>query len=193
MKTSKPIIIVSGLPRSGTSLMMQMLAAGGVPVLTDNLRQADANNFKGYYEFEPVKMLATDNTWLKLAQGKSIKVISHLLQYLPETYTYRIIMMKRHLIDVIQSQNKMLLQYNKPLGQKSNSELLQSYREHLLETEKQLLHQKNIEHLTIAYNELFQEPEQSVKHLVAFLGLQLDANKMIDVIDKSMNHFGRQW
>ena len=92
MKTSKPIIIVSGLPRSGTSLMMQMLAAGGMPVLTDNLRQADVNNSKGYYEFEAVKNLALENDWLKQAQGKSVKVISHLLQYLPKTYTYKIIL-----------------------------------------------------------------------------------------------------
>lgn len=186
---SKPIIIVSGLPRSGTSLMMQMLAAGGAPVLTDNMRQADANNPKGYYEFEAIKNLARENNWLKHAQGKSVKVISHLLQYLPETYVYKIILMKRHLKDVIQSQNKMLLQNNKPLGQRSNSELLHAFKEHLLETENRLSHQQNIGYLTIEYNALFQEPEQVVKHIEAFLGLQLDASKMIEAIDKSMNHF----
>jgi hypothetical protein len=89
------ITIVSGLPRSGTSLMMMMLEAGGMPVLTDHIRTADADNPKGYYEFERVKAIERDQAWLKEADGKAVKMISALLKYLPQNYAYRIIFMRR--------------------------------------------------------------------------------------------------
>src|SRR5262245_34520180 len=102
------IVVVSGLPRSGTSLMMQMLQAGGMPLLTDDLRPADTNNPKGYWEYEPVKRLQQDNTWMHKAEGKAVKVISVLLQYLPPQHTYKIIFMQRPMQEVLASQTVML-------------------------------------------------------------------------------------
>lgn len=101
-----PIIVVSGLPRSGTSMMMQMLAAGGIEVVTDERRQADTDNPRGYFEFEPVKALAeeVDLAWLDEARGKAIKIISDLLQYLPANHTYKILFMERNLQEVLTSQ-----------------------------------------------------------------------------------------
>src|SRR3990167_393038 len=98
------IVIVSGLPRSGTSLMMQMLRAGGMSLLIDDQRPADADNPHGYWEYEPVKRLQHDNSWLPQAEGKAVKVVSALLQYLPPRHTYKIIVMHRPMQEVLASQ-----------------------------------------------------------------------------------------
>jgi len=104
----KTIIIVSGIPRSGTSMAMQILEAGGVPIFTDKKRKPDENNPKGYYEVEAVKRLDKDNSIIKKTKGKAVKVISHLLPYLPEKFEYKLIFMKRNIDEVIRSQQKML-------------------------------------------------------------------------------------
>src|SRR5574341_398925 len=106
---TKTIIVVSGLPRSGTSLMMNMLAAGGLPVLTDSLRSADDDNPNGYFEFEPVKKLADGRSeWLPQADRKVVKIISALLEHLPNSYHYKIIFMERDLKEILASQRTML-------------------------------------------------------------------------------------
>ena len=112
--TQEPITIVSGLPRSGTSMMMKMLEAGGMPVLTDSWRSADEDNPKGYYEFERVKQIKTDQAWLPQAQGKVVKMISELLQYLPPIYCYRVIFMRRKLEETLASQRQMLQRRGEP-------------------------------------------------------------------------------
>jgi hypothetical protein len=110
LKYGAPITVVSGLPRSGTSMMMQMLEAGGMQLLTDGVRQADEQNPKGYYELEAVKGLdkGEDTPWLADARGKAVKIISFLLTWLPDTYDYGVIFMERNLDEVVMSQNAML-------------------------------------------------------------------------------------
>src|ERR1700704_756589 len=113
-----PIVVVSGLPRSGTSMAMKMLQAGGLPLLTDDARPADDSNPDGYFEFELVKQLdkSGDLAWLRNARGKGVKVISWLVTWLPESYDYRVIFMQRDLEEVVASQNAMLLQRGEPRG-----------------------------------------------------------------------------
>ncbi len=110
LRYGEPIVVVSGLPRSGTSMIMKMLEAGGLPVLTDGLRAADEDNPKGYYEVERVKGLAeeTDKGWLAEARGKGIKVISYLLKSLPPQFNYRVVFIRREIEEVLASQRKML-------------------------------------------------------------------------------------
>ncbi len=106
----QPIMVVSGLPRSGTSMMMKMLTAGGILPLTDKLRVADRDNPEGYYEFERVKQLDKgDTAWLPEAQGKAVKVISFLLPHLPPQYAYQIVFVRRHMSEILASQRKMLV------------------------------------------------------------------------------------
>ena len=106
----KPIVVVSGLPRSGTSMMMKMLEVGGIPPVTDNHRMADDDNPKGYYEFERVKKLDKGDTeWLADAPGKVVKVIAALLTYLPPTYNYKVIFMRRLMPEILASQRQMLV------------------------------------------------------------------------------------
>src|SRR5690348_9725375 len=102
------ITIVSGLPRSGTSLMMQMLDKGGLEVVTDNIRIADRDNPRGYYEFEKVKTIKRDTSWLPQTRGKAFKMISQLLYDLPSSEKYRIIFMERDMDEMLVSQEKML-------------------------------------------------------------------------------------
>ena len=89
-------------------MMMKMLEAGGVKLLEDNKRCADEDNPKGYFEYEKVKNLQKDSTWLSIARGKAIKIISMLLYHLPPVYRYRIIFMQRAMDEVLASQKRML-------------------------------------------------------------------------------------
>src|SRR5690606_12020707 len=107
------ITIVSGLPRSGTSMMMQMLKNAGMEIFTDEVREADANNPKGFFEHEKIKALAKDNKFLKDAKGKVAKVVCQLVKFLPANYNYKVILMKRDLQEVVTSQHKMLVELGK--------------------------------------------------------------------------------
>src|SRR5262245_7239801 len=125
------IVIVSGLPRSGTSLMMQMLHAGGMPLLIDDQRPADADNPNGYWEYEPVKHLQQDNTWVAQAEGKAVKVVSALLQYLPRHHTYKIVFMHRPLAEVLASQTVMLQRRGEQAGTANDQTLTTVFAQHL--------------------------------------------------------------
>src|SRR5512139_2049136 len=110
IRFGEPVIIVSGLPRSGTSMLMKMLEAGGVPLVTDGVRTPDEDNPKGYYEVERVKDLANeqDKTWLRQSKGKGLKVISYLLKSLPADVNYKVVFIRREIEEVLASQKKML-------------------------------------------------------------------------------------
>ena len=180
------IIVVSGLPRSGTSLMMQMLKAGGLPLYFDTKRQADVHNPKGYFELEAVKNLPQDTVWLRHAVGKAVKIISHLLPALPPDFYYRIIFMQRDLKEVILSQNKMLLQTEKPLGALKENELAEYFKNHLIQTRQRLLQQDNIELLDVPYSALLEQPEHWAKLIVKFLNKNLTVREMLKQIDSTL-------
>ncbi len=190
-----PIIIVSGLPRSGTSLMMKMLQAGGMPLLVDHLRTADEDNPQGYYEYEPVKQLDKGQAhWLPEAQGKAVKVISALLPHLPLNYHYRVIFMQRHLAETLASQHKML----QNRGEVANllddeQQLTELFQQHLQEIHQWLAQQPNFQQLNVDYNELLAHPQPAVRAINRFLSSQLDEQQMIGAIDPSLyrNRRGR--
>jgi RNase adaptor protein for sRNA GlmZ degradation len=178
------IIIVSGLPRSGTSLMMQMLEQGGVEVVTDNVRCADTDNPRGYYELEQVKKIKTDVSWLPATRGKAFKMVSQLLYELPSTEQYRIIFMERDLDEMLVSQEKMLARLRKPAAPRATIE--RSFIEHLRRLYDWLAKQPNIQVLYISYNELLHGPEQQAKRVSAFLEGCPDARKMATTVDSSL-------
>ena len=125
------ITIVSGLPRSGTSMMMKMLEAGGMQVLTDHIRTADEDNPKGYYEFERVKQIEHDQAWLPDAQGKVVKMISALLKHLPSSYTYKVIFMRRNIDEILASQKQMLIRRGEPTDVVSDEKLTELFDRHI--------------------------------------------------------------
>jgi hypothetical protein len=178
------IIIVSGLPRSGTSLMMQMLESGGVEVVTDNIRTADADNPRGYYEFEKVKKIKQDSSWLPGTRGKAFKIVSQLLYDLPEGETYRIIFMQRDLDEVLLSQEKMLERLARRTAPRE--ELKRSYTLHLQRLRDWLPRQRRMQVLFVRYNELVRDPEQEARRVSEFLDGRADAARMAAAVEPSL-------
>jgi hypothetical protein len=178
------IIIVSGLPRSGTSLMMQMLDHGGTPVVTDGVRAADTDNPRGYYEFERVKKVKTDAAWLPAARGKAVKMVSQLLYDLPATESYRILFMDRDLDEVLASQEKMLARLGRPAAPRD--EMAQAYRVHLARLHEWLPRQKNVTVLSVRYNDLVAEPRAQAERVAAFLGGAADVEGMVRAVDPAL-------
>jgi len=186
-KDKQPILIVSGLPRSGTSMMMKMLEAGGLPPLTDEIRVADGDNPKGYYEFEPVKALRKgDFSWLPEAQGKVVKVIATLLPYLPDTYTYRVIFIHREMREILASQKKMLLNRGEDPDKVSDDEMARIYEKHLKQVDVWMRTQPNLQRIEVSYNQMIQNPTPEIERINQFLGGILDTQKMSQAIDVSL-------
>jgi len=183
-KYGEPIVIVSGLPRSGTSMMMKMLEAGGLTVMTDAIRQADIDNPKGYYEYERVKNLEkeTDKSYVREARGKVLKVISFLLKDLPEDNYYRVIFMRRHLDEVIASQNKMLDRRGEDAIQDRET-MAEAYRNHLAAVKILIRKRPNLEMLEFRYDEAVRNPKDAARSVNVFLGGKLDEGAMSRVID----------
>jgi hypothetical protein len=180
------ITIVSGLPRSGTSLMMQMLAAGGLPMLTDGLRQADEDNPRGYFEIEKVKSIKEDFSWLRNASGKVFKMVSMLLRDLPPDRQFKIVFMRRNLDEVLASQKKMLERHG-PEEQSVDDEQMKSiYRKHLRGIESWLSKQANIAVLYVNYNRIIREPLETAIEVNRFLGGTLDIEKMAMMVDEQL-------
>lgn len=176
------IYIISGLPRSGTSLMMQILEAGGFDILTDGLRKPDESNPKGYYEYEKVKSLARDNSWLHEAEGKAVKVIAQLLRFLPPEYDYKVIFMKRDMYEIIRSQQKML---GRP-EEKFPLAIAQAFENELIKVETWQLKEPNVDLMYVSYTDLLENPIEKICEINKFLGDQLDEDKAVKVIDKNL-------
>lgn len=178
------IVIVSGLPRSGTSLMMQMLANGGMEVVTDNIRTADTDNPRGYYEFERVKKIKQDTSWLLEARGKAVKMVSQLLYDLPAGERYRIIFMERNMEEMLDSQEKMLAR----LGRKAapRDEIQRSFGLHLERLFQWLEQQRNMEVIRTSYNTLLQYPEEQARRVRDYLGGSVDLESMVNTVDRGL-------
>jgi len=180
------IIVVSGLPRSGTSMMMQLLEAGGVEILSDGIRGADEDNPRGYYEYEPVKDIGHDRSWLPLAVGKAVKMISALLQDLPAEYTYLVILMHRHMTEILTSQRRMLLRRGEPADPESETKIAEASRTHLADIEAWLVQRPNVRALDVDYNEMLRAPRVHVPRIVRFLDRELNEARMLAAIDPSL-------
>ncbi len=183
------IVIVSGLPRSGTSMMMRMLAAGGMPLLTDETRAADADNPQGYYEFEPVKRLEKDAGWVPLATGKAVKVVSFLLEHLPADYQYAVIFMRRAMTEVLASQRAMLTRraaqgeidaasVTPERLRAEDAQLAATYKRHLRHIHTWLETQPNVWTLFVEHQVTLQQPGQTADQVNRFLGGALDEAAM---------------
>lgn len=178
------IVIVSGLPRSGTSLMMQMLDKGGVPVVTDHVRTADTDNPRGYYELEQVKAIKRDASWLREMRGKAFKMVSQLLYELPSCEKYRVIFMERDLDEVIRSQDKMLARLGKPTAPADKIKGL--FTSHLEQLREWLARQGNIDVLHVQYHDVVEQPEGEAQRVNAFLEGRADIAEMVRSVDPAL-------
>ncbi|MFL7890959.1 MAG: sulfotransferase domain-containing protein [Anaerolineales bacterium] len=181
------ITIVSGLPRSGTSMMMKMLEAGGIPPFTDHIRTPDDDNPKGYYEFERVKKLPDgDTAWLRDARGKAVKVISALLEHLPTGYAYRVLFMQRKMDEILASQKKMLVRSGKPTDQVSDEQMAKMYTKHLAKVSAWLAEQDNFSVVYLDYNQMLVDPQKYASQVSQFLGSTLDPRAMAAIVDPNL-------
>ncbi|HQZ68689.1 MAG TPA: sulfotransferase family protein [Planctomycetaceae bacterium] len=180
------ITVVSGLPRSGTSLVMQMLAAGGFPILSDELRPADEDNPRGYLEFAKVKSLERDSTWLSQAEGKAVKIISFLLPKLPSNFEYRVIFLRRDLNEVLQSQEKMLSRRSQPPGPPSDV-MATHFQNHLKSVDTWLSGQSNLQLLNVDHAQLIQTPARIATAIRDLLKFELDGDKMVSCVDPDLH------
>ena len=182
----QPIIVVSGLPRSGTSMMMKILAEGGLPILTDELRRADSDNPMGYFEFETVRQMSVGNVeWLANGGGRAVKVISALLEYLPANYSYKVIFLEREIKEVLTSQRKMLANRNEE-STVDDGDLETTIRNHLSAVRPWLVRQPNMEVLYVNYNTLMTKPEPLCEQIIEFIGMPLNPTRMLAVPDRQL-------
>jgi hypothetical protein len=180
------ITIVSGLPRSGTSLMMQMLDAGGLPVLSDGERKADTDNPKGYLEWERIKQLPKDPSLIAEAEGKVVKVISQLILTLPPGHEYRIVFMQRPLPEVLKSQDEMLRRRGNEDSNADTSAIEAAFQRHLIELNKWLAGKVNMQVCRVHYHRVLREPKAVAEEVASFLGLLLDIEAMVGQVDGSL-------
>jgi hypothetical protein len=181
------VVIVSGLPRSGTSLMMQMLQAGGVPLLVDHIRRADEDNPKGYFEFEPVKQLRKDASWLEKAEGRAVKVIYRLLYELPDDREYRVIFMRRPLGEVLRSQAIMLERRGVKADSANDAALEGIFERELRRVEDWLMSNPHMVALSVSYPDTLSHPEEIAMKVAGFLGLELKVEEMVKVVTPSLH------
>lgn len=180
------ITIVSGLPRSGTSMMMQALEAGGLSALTDNIRKPDTDNPKGYYEFEPVKKTKQDPSWLKDASGKVVKMVYRLLYDLPDDYEYRVVFMKRNMAETLASQSIMLDRSGKKGGNVSDEQLAQLFTKQIEDFEHWIKDHPCFSTIYVSYNDVMIDPQTQFERINEFLTGNLDTLAMTNVVDPTL-------
>jgi len=187
LRYGEPVVIVSGLPRSGTSMAMKMLEAGGMELVVDNIRAADEDNPKGYYEDERVKDLAEteDATWFGGVRGKVIKVVSSLLNHLPPDNEYKVVFMRRNLHEVLASQAKMLDRRGEA-SHTDDEDLLAMYGRHLEKVEFQLRFRSNFDALYVDYANVVSDPMGEARRIADFVGGSLDVARMAGAVDGSL-------
>ena len=182
----KEIIVVSGLPRSGTSMMMQMLAAAGLEIYTDNQRKPDENNPKGYFEADAVKGLVTDNAWIKDCRGKVIKVVAPVVPYLPQQERYRVLFMQRDIKEIVSSQNRMLGRLEKQGGDIEDQRLQEVFLQQALVAAQMVVSHGN-PLLSVGYASAIEDPEKAARLIAEFLDMELDISAMVATVDSTLH------
>lgn len=167
-------------------MLMKMLAAGGLPPLTDGIREADTDNPGGYYEFEKVKQLERDTAWLESARGKAVKVISQLLDQLPPHRPYKIVFALRKMDEILASQRAMLARRGRPCDRVSDAEMAAAFGRHLSAVQQWLAEHPQMKVLYVDYAAVLRDPLATSHEIKTFLVLPLDVLQMASVVDESL-------
>lgn len=189
--TSQIITVVTGLPRSGTSMMMQMLVAGGMSPLTDHQRGADASNPKGYFEYAKATQLRSDASWVGDARGKVVKIVAQLLPELPNETKgrpahYRIVFMERDMDEVLASQQTMLNRQGRQGANLEPGRLADLFKEQLQKVHR-FIDDRCIPCLVVQHALAIQDPHTVAEHVNGFLDGSLDVAAMAAVVDPSLH------
>jgi hypothetical protein len=180
------VTVVSGLPRSGTSMMMRMLEAGGIPAITDGQRRADPDNPLGYFELEAVKLLPGSAEWLEDANGKAVKVVSALLEKLPAGRQYRIVFMEREMGEVLASQRRMLERRGENVDRSRDSAMGTLFEKHVRQAIERVRARNDTKMLLLRHAEVHEDPAHAAERIDEFLGGGLDRDAMVAAIDPSL-------
>ena len=182
------ITIVSGLPRSGTSVMMQMIAAGGLEPLIDGVRAPDPDNPRGYYEFERVKQIKSDKAWLHEAKGRVVKMVHLLLLDLPtlDGVNYSIVFMRRDLDEVLASQAAMLKRLGRPTAPLPPAQLKSIYLKQIEQVHAHIASRSDMRMIEVQYRDVVREPEKLAAVLDAFLGGSMNTPAMAAAVDPTL-------
>ena len=176
--------IVSGLERSGTSMLMQILYNGGYPVAADKKRPADENNPKGYYELEGGKIinkLIQNQFSFDEYKGKIIKITAYGLKYLP-TADYNIIYSERNIEEILDSMEKMA-----QITDENRNETKEVFLKLNSFIKKQIKERSDCNVLFVNYNRILEDPDQHIKEIHDFLNQQeADLKSMIKTVDKKL-------
>jgi len=183
---SRTVVVVAGLPRSGTSMMMQALAAGGVEPYTDRKRTADEDNPRGYFEHERATRLHQDAAWLPEARGKAVKIVAHLLPFLPKGEEYRIVFMHRDLREVVASQRAMLERLGRKGGRLAAARLMRVFTQQLVQVQAWLQRQPAMPVLAVNYGDAMADPAGTAARLARFLGARFDESAAAAAIDPTL-------
>ena len=188
LRYGQPVVLVSGLPRSGTSMLMQMLEKGGMPIVTDKTRTPDEDNPRGYQEFERIKELdrTRNKSWLQNYRGQVIKTISFLLQDLPLNLNYQVLFMRRNLDEVLRSQNKMLERNGTAGTGVSDEKMRLNYELHLKKVYYRLGRTPNFQVLYLDYPAIIEDPLREARRISAFLGRHLDVEAMAGAVEAGL-------
>ena len=184
--SSDVITIVSGLPRSGTSMMMKMLEAGGLEPMTDHVRKPDVDNPKGYYEYEIVKKIAEDQSWLPDTRGKAFKMVAPLLLHLPAGFKYQVVFMRRDMNEMLQSQNKMLERLGTGGSTIPDEQIAALFQKQLDKIVPWLAARDDIRVLYVNYNDVLGDTAQQISRIADFLDQDIDATGMGRVVDPEL-------
>ncbi len=184
----EPIVVVSGLPRSGTSMMMHMLEAGGLEIVSDGERTADIDNPKGYFELERIKNLEneTDKSYLRAARGKAVKVISFLVKDLPDENDYRVLFMRRDLDEVLASQQKMIDRRGSQDADASAEAMKEAFRNDIARVRVLCRTRPNFELCEIHYKDAIADPAAASRAVNEFLDGRLDEAAMRAAVDAAL-------
>ena len=204
VKRRETIVVVSGLPRSGTSMLMQMLEAAGLPILQDGLRAGDASNPRGYYEFDPVKRIRSDNSFLAEATGHAVKIVAPLLPALPPDFHYSVVFIERDLKAVLASQSEMLARLGVSQEPAEDETLERAFEASLRTAKAWLADQENVQACYVSHAEAVESPGHTARAILDFLltqsaippslveEIRQDRNRVIDrmssVFDASLSH-----
>ncbi len=181
-----PVTVVSGLPRSGTSMMMRMLESGGMEVVTDRVRAADEDNPRGYYEIERVKKLPADSSWLFECRGMAVKIVSPLLRHIPAGLSCKVIMMGRTMEEILRSQRVMLERLGRSGPGKTDREMAEHFSNHLRKVDLWLNERRELEPLYIDFKDVIRDPFGNAERVSRFLGASLDVERMAGVVEKPL-------
>jgi hypothetical protein len=168
-------------------MMMSMLVAGGLEALVDNIRVADEDNPRGYFELEKIKELARDDSWVGQARGKVIKAISALLKQLPHQHHYKVIFMRRKMEEILASQRQMLIRRGEPTDAVTDEKMAGLFNKHLQSVFAWLDEQSNFDVIYIDYNETLTDAQPAIEKINRFLGGWLDEEKMAAVVDRALH------